>query len=244
MESGGSEEFIMEEVPGEPLVQASFQVLAKLPDAVGQVDSQSPIQSLRPNNNVYIHVGADSRTPQVSPNTSTPNSGMNAQKTTHKKKENRAEKRKAHVAFGMEGKKKIPGKEGDVTSTKSYWHAAAKEVAYRVLDLRKRDWKEYSDFEKKELYKELHAQFSFDPPLHPKKLYNYLSGHLRTQRAAWKGHWERYGESNKAPNCPIEAWETLTKWWPSAEAQREAADMAKRRAQVTSLQTSRHEVFM
>ena len=118
------------------------------------------------------------------------------------------------------------------TDMKSAWHTAAKEVAYKFLDLRKESWKDYSSFDKAKVHKELAAQYKFDPPIDPMRIDKYLSGHLRTSRAVWKGHWKKYGPEKRHNNCPEEAWEKLTAWWPTGRCQEEAAKMASRRARV------------
>ena len=115
---------------------------------------------------------------------------------------------------------------------KGMWHAAAKEVAYKFLDLRKDNWKDYSLREKGMIHNELKEQYKFDPPLDPKSIDKYLSGHLRTSRAVWKAHWKKYGDTKRHHNCPEEAWEKLTKWWCTDACQEESADMASRRVRV------------
>lgn len=118
------------------------------------------------------------------------------------------------------------------THLKTRWQAAAKEVAYRFLDLRKEGWKSYSIFEKNRVHKELDAKYRFDPPLDPDTVDKYLAQHLRSARAAWKSHWSQHGDDNRHPNCPEEAWEVLTKWWPTDACREEAARMAARRSKV------------
>lgn len=115
---------------------------------------------------------------------------------------------------------------------KCAWHAAAKELAYKFLDLTKESWKDYSVFEKTMLHKELNEQYKFDPPIGPKRIDKYLSGHLRTSRAVWKAHWKKYGASGRHLNCPQAAWDKLCKWWPTSACQEEATEMASRRARV------------
>ena len=118
------------------------------------------------------------------------------------------------------------------TDLKSAWHAAAKEVAYKFLDLTKESWKEYNHFEKDRVHREVNEQYKFDPPIDPKRIDKFLSCHLRTSRAVWKAHWKKYGTSNRHPNCPELAWQKLTRWWPTAVCIAEAAEMASRRAKV------------
>lgn len=91
------------------------------------------------------------------------------------------------------------------THLKARWHATTKEVAYRILDLRKEGWKACSIFEKARVHKELNALIKFDPPLDPKRLEKYLAGHLWSARAVWKAHWLRHGDDARHPNCPKEA---------------------------------------
>ena len=50
------------------------------------------------------------------------------------------------------------------TDLRGAWHTAAKEVAYKYLDLRKESWKDYTIHDKGVVHKELLAQFSCDPP--------------------------------------------------------------------------------
>ena len=105
---------------------------------------------------------------------------------------------------------KIPEESTDL---KAKWHAAAKEVAYKLLDLRKESWKDYNIFEKTMVHMELDARYKFDPPLDPRCVDKYLSGHLRTSRAVWKVYWQKYGDTQRHHNCPEEAWAKLTKWY-------------------------------
>lgn len=82
------------------------------------------------------------------------------------------------------------------------------------------------------LHRELNAQYKFDPPLDPKKVDKYLSGHLRTSHAVWKAHWLKYGDDSRHHNCPAKAWEKLIKWWLTEACQEESAEMANRRSRV------------
>lgn len=120
----------------------------------------------------------------------------------------------------------------DRTDLKTVWHAAAKEVAYKLLDLRKDGWKEYSHFEKHTVHTEVNERYGFNPPIDPKSIDKYLSAHFRTSRAVWKAHWKKYGDSQKHPNCPKDAWAKLITWWPTEACQEEAAEMASRRSGV------------
>ena len=149
--------------------------------------------------------------------------------------------RKAHTTFAKELKDslatgqpatiKIPQSQTDL---KSRWHAAAKEVAYKLLDMRKENWKEYSFFEKETVHREVNERYGFDPPIDPKRIDKYLSGHLRTARAVWKAHWQKYGDGQRHHNCPVAAWEKLIKWWCTEACQEESAEMANRRSRVQS----------
>lgn len=147
--------------------------------------------------------------------------------------------RKANTTFAKEmkdslaeGRRTTVNVKSETTDLKGAWHAAAKEVAYKILDLRKESWKDYSIFEKSVVHKELKAAYNFDPPLDPQRIDKYLSCHLRTSRAVWKAHWKKHGSGNRHHNCPEEAWEKLTQWWPTAACQEEAAIMASRRSRV------------
>ena len=115
------------------------------------------------------------------------------------------------------------------THLKARWHSAAKEAAYKFLDLRKEGWKSYSIFDKNKVHKAVTATFEFEPPLDPKSVDKYLSGHLRSSRAVWKAHWLRHGDDNRHPNCPEEAWDKLIQWWPTEQCREESAQMASRR---------------
>ena len=165
----------------------------------------------------------------------------NAGKTKSNARRNltRNTNRKANTSFAKELKDslasgrptivKVPLRQTDLKST---WHAAAKEVAYKLLDLRKESWKDYSIFEKSVVHNELKEAYKFDPPLDPKRVDKYLSCHLRTSRAVWKAHWKKYGTEHRHHNCPEEAWAKLSSWWPTIGCQEEAAEMASRRARV------------
>ena len=136
---------------------------------------------------------------------------------------------KDSLATGQPTPLKIVEENNDL---KCAWHAAAKELAYKNLDLTKESWKDYSLFDKTRLHKELNDKYKFDPPIGPKRIDKYLSGHLRTSRAVWKAHWKKYGASDRHLNCPQAAWDKLCKWWPTSACQEEAAEMASRRARV------------
>jgi hypothetical protein len=164
-----------------------------------------------------------------------------ASKLDSKKKRNlrRNACRKANTTYAKEMKESLASGRPTVMKVteeqkdlKSIWHAAAKEIAYKLLDLRKETWKDYTPFEKALVHNELNAQFKFDPPLDPKTIDKFLSGHLRTSRAVWKMHWKKYGPDIRHPNCPEEAWAKLVLKWPTDRCKDEAAEMANRRARV------------
>ena len=94
----------------------------------------------------------------------------------------------------------------DQTHLKARWHSAAKEAAYKFLDLRKDSWKCYTFFEKENIHRELNEHYKFDPMLDPKRVDKYLASHLRSSRAVWKAHWLKNGDDNRHPNCPDYVW--------------------------------------
>jgi hypothetical protein len=140
-----------------------------------------------------------------------------------------AKELKESLACGEPIPIKVAEDNGDL---KGIWHAAAKEVAYKFLDLTKDSWKDYSMFEKGVVHNEMNAQFKFDPPITPKRIDKFLSNHLRTSRAVWKAHWKKCGPSERHHNCPQGAWDRLCKWWPTSACREQAAVMASRRARV------------
>ena len=163
-------------------------------------------------------------------------------KAATKRNLTRNSNRKANATFARELKESLATGQPttthkvytDANELKAAWHAVAKEVAYKFLDLTKESWKEYNIFEKTAIHNEVNEQIKFDPPIDGKRIDKYLSCHLRTSRAVWKAHWKKYGASNRHHNCPDYAWEKLTKWWPTTQCQEEAAEMASRRARVES----------
>lgn len=126
----------------------------------------------------------------------------------------------------------------DETHLKTKWHAAAKNAAYKILDLRKEGWKEYTMFDLAKVHKEFKETCKFDPPIDPKRVEKYLAGHLRSMRAVWKAHWQRHGSDNRHPHCPEEAWETLIQWWPTDKCKERSAAMASRRSRVQNSSTT------
>ena len=117
---------------------------------------------------------------------------------------------------------------------KARWHAAAKEVAYKYLDLTKESWKSYTSHEKSTIRRELDELIKCEPPLDPHVVDKYLAGHLRSARAVWKAHWLQHGDGARHPNCPEVAWENLIKWWATDDCKKEAAAMAHRRSKVAN----------
>ena len=158
---------------------------------------------------------------------------------TARRNATRNSNKKAHASYLKEVKEALAtGRQPtlkvseDETHLKTRWHSAAKECAYKFLDLRKQSWKSYSHWDKEKVHRELKEVYKFDPPLDPKRVEKYLSSHLRSARAVWKAHWQKYGPENRHPNCREDAWEKLTKWWPTEECMEEAAEMAARRSLV------------
>ena len=156
-----------------------------------------------------------------------------------RRKATRSTNKQAHASFVKEVKESMA--EGrlpavnvreDQTHLKARWHAAAKDAAYKLLDLTKEGWKDYNQFEKSRVYQEINTTYKFEPPLDPKRIDKYLAGHLRSSRAVWKAHWQRHGSDNRHPNCPEEAWQTLIQWWPTEACKEVAAAMAQRRSMV------------
>lgn len=145
--------------------------------------------------------------------------------------------KQAHATFAKEMKEATKGGRApklklsnSAKHLKARWHAAAKEIAYKLLDLRKDSWKSYSSFEKAKVHKELNRLMKFDPPLEGKEVDKFLAGHLRSARSCWKAHWQKYGPEQRHHNCPEEAWAELVKWWNTPECEEEAAEMAGRRS--------------
>ena len=160
-------------------------------------------------------------------------------KTAARRNLTRSTNRKANATFAKDLKESLATGEPttnrvgeDEGVLKGKWHAAAKELAYKFLDLTKESWKDYNIFEKTTIHNELKEQFKFYPPICPKLIDKYLSGHLRTSRAVWKAHWKKHGPSKRHHNCPQDAWDKLCLWWPTTKCQEEAAEMASRRAMV------------
>ena len=188
----------------------------------------------------------DLSTPPRAPQTAG-DEGPDTEKSRSKARRNltRNNNRKANTTFAKEMKDSLASGQpttinlaGDNTDLKATWHAAAKEVAYKFLDLTKESWKDYNMFEKNMVHTELREQFKFDPPLDPRMIDKYLSGHFRTSRAVWKAHWKKCGSSARHHNCPQDAWDKLTKWWQTSECQEEATEMARRRALVEQNSTT------
>lgn len=129
------------------------------------------------------------------------------------------------------------------THMKVRWHSAAKEVAYKILDMRKEGWKGYSLHDKGKVHKELNEKYKFDPPLDPQRVEKYLAEHLRSSRAVWKTHWLKHGDEDWHHNCPKDAWEQLIQWWPTEACMEESAEMACRGSQVqNSSKTGRKQL--
>ena len=156
-----------------------------------------------------------------------------------KKNETRSKNKQAHASFAREVKESLAaGRPPSIsvsdqeTHLKARWHSAAKEVAYKVLDMRKEGWKGYTMHDKGKLHKELNEKYKFDPPLDPQRVEKYLAGHFRSSRAVWKAHWLKHGDDDRHHNCPEDAWEQLIQWWPTEACREESAEMAVRRSRV------------
>lgn len=152
--------------------------------------------------------------------------------------------RKANATFAKELKDSLASGQPttikvaeDQNDLKAAWHAAAKELGYKFLDLTKESWKEYTFHEKNTIHTELNEQYKFNPPIDPKRIDKYLSGHLRASRAVWKAHWKKYGPSQRHHNCPQAVWTKLCLWWPTTACREEAVEMASRRARVEKIST-------
>lgn len=128
-----------------------------------------------------------------------------------------------------EGRQPVLNMSEDATHLKARWHSAAKECAYKLLDMTKENWKEYSVWDKGLVHRELIDAYKFDPPLDNKRVDKYLASHLRSSRAVWKAHWQKHGDDDRHPNCPEDAWAVLIKWWSTPACREVAAKMASRR---------------
>lgn len=80
---------------------------------------------------------------------------------------------------------------------KARWYKGAREITYKLLDLRKKNYKDYT-IEK--------------PPLHVKTL--------------MKDNWLKYGDWKQHQNCHTEAWESLVKWGPTKSCMVDTQEMA------------------
>lgn len=163
----------------------------------------------------------------------------------------RSANRQHQAAFAREAKDSLAGGRppalkvtDDDPHLKARWHSAAKEVAYKVLDLRKESWKSYSNAEKNKVHRELNAMIKFDPPLDTKRVDKYLAGHLRSARAVWKAHWQRYGSEDRHNKCPEEAWAQLIKWWPTSACKDQSAEMSGRRSLVQNTSRTGRKALM
>ena len=156
-----------------------------------------------------------------------------------KKSTTRSTNKQANAVFAKEMKDSVAGGRAPIitiaeneTHLKARWHAAAKELAYKLMPFKKEGWKGYSTFEKGVIHQELNSRYKFDPPVDPKRVEKYLAGHLRSSRAVWKSHWLRYGDSKRHHNCPEDAWQELILWWPTEACKEESAQMVGRRSLV------------
>ena len=116
-----------------------------------------------------------------------------ARSAAERRNVNRSTNKQVHAAYAKEIKDSLAGGRPPVmnvsenqTHLKSRWHATAKEIAYKILDMRKEKWKDYDAVDKAKVHKELNAQMKFDQPLDPQRVDKYLAGHLRSARAVWK----------------------------------------------------------
>ena len=185
--------------------------------------------------------------PPVTVDLCTPPDGADTDKRRANDKRNltRNVNKQAHAAFVREMKDSLaagrpPSLNGGESAThlKVRWHTVAKTVAYQILDLTKESWKEYTIHDKGLVYRALNEQFQFDPPIDARRVEKYLCGHLRSSRAVWKAHWQKYGDHNRHLHCPEEAWETLIKWWPTQACKEESKNMAERRKLVQNRSTT------
>ena len=151
----------------------------------------------------------------------------------------RSTNKQANTVFAQEMKDSVAGGRApkititeNETHLKARWHAAAKELTYKLMPFKKEGWKGYSIFEKGVIHQELNLQYKFEPLVNPKCVEKYLAGHLRSSRAVWKAHWLRYGDSKRHHNCPKDAWQQLIQWWPTEACKEESAEMVGRRSLV------------
>ena len=163
----------------------------------------------------------------------------------------RSTNRQAHASYSKEvkdslaeGRQPTLSVREDQANLKARWHSAAKECAYKLLDLSKEGWKDYTHFEKETVHREVNRQYKFDPPLEPRVVFKYLAGHLRSSRAVWKAHWQIHGDENRHPNCPEVAWEQLIKWWATDACREESAEMASRRKLVQNTSKTGRKTFV
>ena len=209
---------------GEPLPEG-YTLVVRAPTTPGC--------RMKPTETVDLSTPPDCAAP-----TSRDRSELNKRKATDQRNATRSANKQAHASYTKEVKEALAdGRPPTMnvnesqTHLKARWHAAAKEVAYKFLDLRKEGWKSYTMFEKSKVHRELKEVLKIDPP-DPRKVEKYLAGHLRSARAVWKAHWLAHGDDARHPNCPEEAWETLIRWWSTEACKEQSAAMASRRSLV------------
>lgn len=112
--------------------------------------------------------------PEPAPPIVSVDDGTTKRRVVAKRNATRSTNKQAHATYTKEVKESLaggrpPSINGSDAQThlKASWHARAKELAYKMLDLRKEGWKEYNTFEKGQLYRELCEQIKFNPPWIP-----------------------------------------------------------------------------
>lgn len=160
-------------------------------------------------------------------------------RAAERRNETRSGNKRALAAFAKEAKESLAGGRPPVinvsenhTHLKARWHSAAKEAAYKILDMRKEGWKSYTHNEKEKVHREMKLLYKVEPPIDPRQVDKYLAGHLRSARAVWKAHWLIHGDDGRHPNAPTDAWEVLCEWWKTDSCKEVSAEMASRRALV------------
>ena len=101
-------------------------------------------------------------------------------------------------------------------------HRVIRMVAKRWLDLSLIKFRDQSDNDIQLVRQEIDMRFTFTPPLREGYIMWHLEDAMRSSRYQWRNHWKNTGRGERHPQCPIENFPSLARYWVTKEAEEES----------------------
>ena len=119
--------------------------------------------------------------------------------------------------------------DGNAIGLRTMFHRAIRDIAGRLLDVTSRDFSSHPELAFELIARDIDSKFTFDRPLRPRYIKEYLRDALSWTRYAWRSHW--YEHKKRHPQCPAKLYPVFVAHWDTPEAHLEHERMSNARRQ-------------